>query len=35
VAIHHRPLTAVLAFSTEMANCLADTIAADHLYQGL
>jgi hypothetical protein len=27
--------TAVLAFSAEMANCLADTIGADHLYQGL
>lgn len=35
VAIHHRPLTAVLAFSAEMANCLADTIGKNHLYQGL
>jgi len=25
----------VLAISAEMANCLADTIGADHLYQGL
>jgi hypothetical protein len=35
VAIYHRPLTAVLAFSAEMATCLADTIGADHFYQGL
>jgi hypothetical protein len=28
-------VTAVLAFSAEMANCLADTIGADHLDQGL
>jgi hypothetical protein len=28
-------LRRALAFSAEMANCLADTIATDHLHQGL
>jgi hypothetical protein len=35
VAIHYRPLTAELAFSAKIANCLADMIATDHLYQDL
>ena len=35
VAIHHRPLRRCWPSPAEMANCLADTIGADHLYQDL
>jgi hypothetical protein len=34
VAIHHRPLTAVLAFSAELAEHLAASPGADHFHQG-
>jgi hypothetical protein len=33
VALHHRPLAAVLAFSAEMANRLSAGSGADHFYQ--
>ena len=33
VAIHHRPLAAVLTFSAEMANRLSAGPGADHFYQ--
>ena len=33
VAIHHRPLGAVIAFSAEMGRRLAGQVGADHFYQ--